>query len=68
MWKKCKKTPGDITLSHMCTKNQDHKMYGSLDIKCKGQFFVILGHVLPFDPPKNPKNQNFEKNNKKKNS
>ena len=32
------------------------------DIKCKGQFFfVILGHFLPFDPPNNPKNQNFEK-------
>ena len=24
-------------------------------------FFVILGHFLPFDPPNNPKNQNFEK-------
>ena len=22
---------------------------------------VILGHFLPFDPPNNPKNQNFEK-------
>ena len=36
-------------------------MYASWDIKCKGQFFVISGHFLPFDPPKNPKNQNFEK-------
>ena len=34
-------------------------MYGSWDIKCKGQFFVILGHLLPFDPPNNPKNQNL---------
>ena len=24
-------------------------------------FFVILGHFLHFDPPNNPKNQNFEK-------
>ena len=24
------------------------------------EFFVILGHFLPFDPPNNPKNQNFE--------
>ena len=23
--------------------------------------FVILSHFLPFDPPNNPKNQNFEK-------
>ena len=26
-----------------------------------GKAFVILGHFLPFDPPNNPKNQNFEK-------
>ena len=25
------------------------------------KFFVILGHFLPFDPPDNPKNQDFEK-------
>ena len=24
------------------------------------EFFVILGHFLPFYPPNNPKNQNFE--------
>ena len=25
------------------------------------KFSVILGHLLPFDPPNNPKDQNFEK-------
>ena len=25
------------------------------------KFFVILGQFLPFDPPNNPKNQNFKK-------
>ena len=25
------------------------------------EFFVILGHVLPFYPTNNPQNQNFEK-------
>ena len=33
-------------------------------MKHKGQFFVILGHVMPFDPPtppNNSKNQNLEK-------
>ena len=25
------------------------------------EFFVILGHILPFYPPNNPQNQNFEK-------
>ena len=29
-------------------------------VRRKG-FFVILGHFLPFYPPNNPKNQNFEK-------
>ena len=29
------------------------------------KFFVILGHFLPFDPPNNHKNQNFEKMKKK---
>ena len=29
------------------------------------EFFVILGHFLPFDPPNNPKNQNFKKMKKK---
>ena len=35
------------------------------EIQGETSFFVILGHFLPFDPPKNPKNQNFEKNKKK---
>ena len=46
----------------MCTINQDHMMYGSWAITCKGQsFFVSVGHFLPFDPPNNPKNQNSGK-------
>ena len=28
-------------------------------------FLVILDHFLPFDPRNNPRNQNFEKNEKK---
>ena len=49
IWKKCKKTPGDIILLHMCTINQDHMMHGSWDMKCNRQnFFVILGNFLPF--------------------
>ena len=33
-------------------------------MKHNGPFFVILGHVMPFDPPtppNNSKNQNLEK-------
>ena len=37
-------------------------MHGSWDISNNRQsFFVILDHFLPFGPPNNPKNQNFEK-------
>ena len=48
IWNKCKK-PGDIILSHMCTVNEDHMMYGYSDIRHDRQFFVILGHFLPFE-------------------
>ena len=33
---KMKKTPGDIIILHMCTKNHDHMLYYSLDIACNG--------------------------------
>ena len=36
-------------------------MYGFSDMECKTEFFVILDHFLPFYPPNNPKNLNFEK-------
>ena len=42
--------------------NQGHMMYGSWNIKCKGQIFLSFwAMLLPFDPPNNPKNQNLEK-------
>ena len=31
-FKKEKKVPGDIIISHMCTKNNDQMMYGSWDM------------------------------------
>ena len=41
------KKSADIILLRMCTINQGHMMYGSWDIKCKGQsFFAILGHLF----------------------
>ena len=56
------KKPRDVIVLHMCTINEDHMMYGSRDIKTRrAEFFVILGHFLPFDPPNNLENQNFEK-------
>ena len=35
-------------------------MYGSWDIKCKVKSLMSFCHFLPFDPPNNPQNQNFE--------
>ena len=39
---KLKKGSWDVIILHMCTKNHDHMMYGSWDIRHNGQFFVIL--------------------------
>ena len=40
---------------------QSYVMYGSWDIKHNRQYFIILGHFLPFDPPNKQKNFFFEK-------
>ena len=48
----------------MYTINQGHIMYGSWDISAKDKVLCHFGSFfLPFDPPNNPKNQNFEKEN-----
>ena len=63
-WKN-EKTPGYIFTLHKCTINYNH-MFGSWDMKPDRQnFSVLLGHLLPFYPTNNPKNQNFEKMKKK---
>ena len=44
-FKKMTKTPGDIIILHMSTKNQSHT-------ECDRQtYFLILDHFLPFPPP-----------------
>ena len=40
-------------------------MYGSLDTKCKGQFFVIFGPCFALWPSQQPKKPKFWKNEKK---
>ena len=42
-------------------QNLDDMIYSSWDIEQNILKLVILGHFLPFYPPKNPQNQNFEK-------
>ena len=69
--KKMKKRPGDIIISHMCTKNHDHMLYCSWDMAhdtCNFDFsfwaiFCPFTHAphLPPPPPNIPKNQNFRK-------
>ena len=67
MWKKYLKIQEILSFYKMCTMNEDHMMYDFRDIRCnKHSFLVILGHFLLFNPPNNPKNQNFEKIKKKK--
>ena len=62
IWKKCKKTPGDIILLHMCTINQDHMMYGSYDMKFNRQnFFCLLGQFFVLLLPNTLKNENTKK-------
>ena len=42
-------------------QNLDDMIYSSWDIEQNKLKLLILGHFLPFYPPKNLKNQNFEK-------
>ena len=49
------KMPGNI-ISHMCTINNIHMMYGYWDMECDREVFVILDQILPFYPPNNLKN------------
>ena len=52
---KLKKTPEDIIILHILTINDNHMMYGSWDMEYNRQNF------LPFYPPMDPENQNFDK-------
>ena len=61
-FEKIKKTPGDITILHMCTISDNHMMYGSWDIERDRQNFLLFWIIFcPFTPPMNPENQNLKK-------
>ena len=65
-FEKMKKAIGDVIILDMRTKNHNHMMYGSWDMKHDRQiFFVILGHFLPFYLNKNPKIKILKKWKKK---
>ena len=59
-----RKAPEDIIILHICIINDKHMMYGSWDIECIRQFFVILNRFLPFYPSMDPENQTFLKMDK----
>ena len=57
-----KKHPGDIIILHKCTKKKQSYEVQFLRYSVKQtEFFVILGHFLPFYPPNNRQNENFIK-------
>ena len=45
-----RKKTGDIINLHLCAPNDNHMMYGSLDIRCNGQSFLWTV-FCSFDPP-----------------
>ena len=50
-FEKIKKTPGDITILHKCTKNQDHMPYCSWDMACdRCNYFSFWTIFCPFTP------------------
>ena len=52
-FQKMKKTPGDFIISHMCTTNDNHMMYGSCDIECNGQNILSFWNIFcPLTTPK----------------
>ena len=64
MKKKKKKTPGDTIISHMCTVNENHMMYGSWDMEHDGQSFLSFRTIFcPFTLLKTQKPK-FWKNEK----
>ena len=50
-FKEMKKMPGDIIILHRCTINDNHKMYGSWDMKRDRQNFLSFWAIFcPFTP------------------
>ena len=61
-FEKMKKTPGDITILHKCTKNHSHMLHCSWDtMREEYNFYVSSRYFLPCYPPSEPKNHNFKK-------
>ena len=59
--KKVKSTWRYYTFTYVHHKSRSYDVWFLRYEVQRTKLFVILGHFLPFDPPNNPKNQNFEK-------
>ena len=44
------KIPGDIIILHVCTKNENHMIHGSLDMECNRIFMLFWDIFCPFTP------------------
>ena len=65
-FEKMKKSPRDTIILHRCNINDNHIIYDSWNTAHHWQDFLSFWTIsCPFTPPNNPKNQNFEKKNKK---
>ena len=61
IWKNVKSTSRYYPFTYVHHKSRSYDVWFLRYKVQRTKFFVILGHFLPFDPPNNPKNQNFEK-------
>ena len=61
---KKKKKTGDIIMLHMCTVNDNHKIYGSWDLGHNRYNFCHFGLFFALLAPNDPENQTFFKNEK----
>ena len=65
--KKLKNTPGDIIISHKCTKNHDHMLYCPWDMahdayNCCFSFWAIFSPFTPLPLPLTAQKTKFQKN------
>ena len=61
IWNKFKKTSRYYPITHVYHKWRLHDVWFLRHKARQTEFFIILGHFLPFNLPNNLKNQNFEK-------
>ena len=61
IWKSVKSTWRYYPFTHVCHKSRSNDGWLLRYKAQRTEFFVILGHFLPFDPPNNPKKFKFWK-------